>query len=275
MKQILKYGLGCLLVTAFPAIFIACSEDKDFAELPSATYPASIEMILPADVQPLLYKDEQGATTLPLVKGEQVALEVTIAPDDATFKDVKWTSSNEDVATVDVDGNLTAVSGDGIGYSVIQVAPDAYYSGSNIVATMKVVVVNSLVKAETLTLTSPADAVYAGETLQLSVAIAPEDATYKTVKWSSSNEKAATVDANGLVTGLVNDEVHAKAIITATSLDGGNVVASKEITVNQIVQPQEVTLDQSYSVDKGYVFAIGEKKTVLNYTTVPADCTNR
>ena len=138
---------------------------------------------------------------------------------------------------------------------------------------MKVVVVNSLVKAETLTLTSPADAVYAGETLQLSVAIAPEDATYKTVKWSSSNEKAATVDANGLVTGLVNDEVHAKAIITATSLDGGNVVASKEITVNQIVQPQEVTLDQSYSVDKGYVFAIGEKKTVLNYTTVPADCT--
>lgn len=273
MKQILKYGLGCLLVTAFPAIFIACSEDKDFAELPSATYPASIEMILPADVQPLLYKDEQGATTLPLVKGEQVALEVTIAPDDATFKDVKWTSSNEDVATVDVDGNLTAVSGDGIGYSVIQVALDAYYSGSNIVATMKVVVVNSLVKAETLTLTSPADAVYAGETLQLSVAIAPEDATYKTVKWSSSNEKAATVDANGLVTGLVNDEVHAKAIITATSLDGGNVVASKEITVNQIVQPQEVTLDQSYSVDKGYVFAIGEKKTVLNYTTVPADCT--
>ena len=149
MKQILKYGLGCLLVTAFPAIFIACSEDKDFAELPSATYPASIEMILPADVQPLLYKDEQGATTLPLVKGEQVALEVTIAPDDATFKDVKWTSSNEDVATVDVDGNLTAVSGDGIGYSVIQVAPDAYYSGSNIAATMKVVVVNSLVKAET------------------------------------------------------------------------------------------------------------------------------
>ena len=272
MKQILKYGLGCLLVTAFPAIFIACSEDKDFAELPSATYPASIEMILPADVQPLLYKDEQGATTLPLVKGEQVALEVTIAPDDVTFKDVKWTSSNEDVATVDVDGNLTAVSGDGIGYSVIQVAPDAYYSGSNIAATMKVVVVNSLVKAETLTLTSPADAVYAGETLQLSVAIAPEDATYKTVKWSSSNEKAATVDANGLVTGLVNDEVHAKAIITATSLDGGNVVASKEITVNQIVQPQEVTLDQSYSVDKGYVFAIGEKKTVLNYTTVPADC---
>ena len=78
MKQILKYGLGCLLVTAFPAIFIACSEDKDFAELPSATYPASIEMILPADVQPLLYKDEQGATTLPLVKGEQVALRMML-----------------------------------------------------------------------------------------------------------------------------------------------------------------------------------------------------
>lgn len=273
MKNILKYGLGFLLMATLPASFIACSDDDEFAELPAASYPASVEMILPADVQPLLYKDGQGAVTLPLVKGEKVALGFSIAPDDVTFKDVKWTSSNENVATVDVDGNLMAVSGDGTGYSVIQVAPEAYYSGSNIAATLKVVVVNSLVKAEALTLTSSADEVYAGETLQFSVAIAPENATYKTVKWSSSNENAATVDANGLVTGLVNDEIHAKVTITATSLDGGNVVASKEITVNQIVQPQEVTIDQSCSVNKGYVFAIGEKKTVLNYTTVPADCT--
>ena len=125
MKNILKYGLGVLLMASLPASFIACSVDDDFAELPAASYRASVEMILPTDVQPLLYKDEQGAVTLPLVKGEKVALGFSIAPDDVTFKDVKWTSSNENVATVDVDGNLMAVSGDGTGYSVIQVAPEA------------------------------------------------------------------------------------------------------------------------------------------------------
>lgn len=273
MKDILKYGLGLFLMAAFSASFTACSDEEEFTELPAANYPASVEMIFPADIDPLLYEDEQGATTLPLVKGEKVALGFTIAPDDATFKDVKWTSSNESVATVDADGNLTAISGDGTGYAVIQVAPDAYYSGSNIASTLKVVVVNEMVKAESLTLTSSANEVYAGETLQFSVTIAPENATYKTVKWSSSNENAASVDANGLVTGLVNDEIHAKVTITATSLDGGNVVSSKEITVNQIVQPQEVTIDQSYAADNGYVFAIGEKSVKLNYTTVPADCT--
>ena len=273
MKDIFKYGLGGLLMTALSASFTACSNDDEFAELSAASYPASVEMVLPADIRPLVYKDEQGAMTLPLVKGEKVALGFIIAPDDVTFKEVKWTSSNESVATVDADGNLTAVSGSGTGYAVIQVAPDAYYSGSNIASTLKVVVVNEMVKAESLTLASSADEVYAGETLQFAVVIAPENATYKTVKWSSSNEKAATVDANGLVTGLVNDEIHAKVTITATSLDGGNVVAFKEITVNQIVQPQEVSIDQSCAADRGYVFAIGEKSVKLNYTTVPVDCT--
>ena len=87
MKNILKYGLGFLLMATLPASFIACSDDDEFAELPAASYPASVEMILPTDVQPLLYKDEQGAVTLPLVKGEKVALGFSIAPDDVTFKD--------------------------------------------------------------------------------------------------------------------------------------------------------------------------------------------
>lgn len=273
MKQILKYGLGCLLVAVLPTAFTACSEDKEFDELSSANYPASVTMIIPADVQPLIYNDDQGAAVLPLVKGETVSLGYNIAPADVTFKDVVWTSSNEAVASVDADGTLTAVSGDGTGYAVIQVAPEAYYSGSNIASTLKVSVVNSMVKATSLTLSAPADNVYAGETLQFSVAIAPQNATYKTVKWTSSDEKVATVDANGLVTGKINSEVHAKVTITAAALDGSGTVGSKEITVNQIVQPEEVSINQDYSIEKGYLCAIADKKMALNYTTVPEDCT--
>lgn len=275
MKSIFKYSLGSLLMAAgLSALFTSCSDDKEFAELSPAYYPESVKMVLPDALQQLLYMEDGSETTvLPLIKGEQVSLEYQLTPENVTFKDVQWTSSNEDIATVDTEGKLTAVSGDGTGYSIIQVAPDAYYSGSNIAGVLKVLVVNSLVKADQLTISSSASEVYAGETIQLSVSILPADATYKTVRWSSSDEKVATVDSKGLVTGLVNDKIHAKVTISATSLDGGNVVASKEITVNQIVQPQDIVIDQSKSLEKGYLFAIADKKITLNYTTTPEDCT--
>lgn len=272
MKNILKYGVGCLLLATIPAVVSSCSDD-DAAQLSSANYPASVKMELPDALQALVYTDELGAEVLPLIKGETVSLSYSILPDNVTFKDVKWASSNDEVATVDADGNITAVSGDGTGYAVIQISPDVYYSGSNIATTLKVVVANAMVEAEEITLTSEADNVYAGETLQLSASILPANATYRTVKWSSSDERIATVDGNGLVTGMVNDDTHAQVTIIATSLDGANVIASKEITVNQIVTPQDVSIDQSYSVDEGYIFAISDKKVALNYTTVPEDCT--
>lgn len=273
MKHILRYGLKSLLCAVLPASFIACSDDAKFSELPSATYPASVQMVLPADVQPLVYIDEQGAQVLPLEKGEKVSVGFSMMPENTTFKEVKWTSSNEEVATVDMEGNLTAVSGDGTGYSVIQVMPEAYYSGSNIGSTLKVLVVNSLVKTTTLALAAPSDNVYTGETLQFTVSILPEDATYRTVKWSSSNEKVATISQNGLVTGIDNAEKHAKVTISATSLDGTGVVASKEITVNKVIAPTDVVIDQKHSADKGYLCAIADKTLALSYTTTPEDCT--
>ncbi len=251
MKQILKYGLGYLLTAALPASFIACSSEETFAELPSASYPASVVINIPAEVQPLVYTDNLGASVLPLVRGERIPLGYTIAPDNVTFKDVVWTSSNEAVASVDEAGNLTAVSGDGTGYSVIQVVPEAYYSGSNIASVLKVVVVNTLVETTSLTLSAPADEVYAGETLQFSLTIAPADATYKTVRWSSSDETVAKVDANGLVTGQMSSGNGAQATITATSLDGANITASKVITVNQIIQPEDITINQEYALAGG------------------------
>ena len=51
--------------------------------------------------------------------------------------------------------------------------------------------------------------------MTLSATITPEDATDKTITWSSSDEKVATVDA-GKVTGVAEGT----ATITATTKDG-------------------------------------------------------
>ena len=58
--------------------------------------------------------------------------------------------------------------------------------------------------------------IYMGETLQLPVSFAPTNVTDKSVKWSSSNTKVATVDQNGLVKGVGSGS----AIITVTASNG-------------------------------------------------------
>ena len=63
-----------------------------------------------------------------------------------------------------------------------------------------------------------------GETLGLTVAVLPEEATDKTVTWSSDNESVATVSEDGLVTALAEG----KAVITATV---GDKSASCAVTV--------------------------------------------
>ena len=274
MKHILKYGLGCLLMTAVTAAFFSCSDDDEASQLTSAIHPEAINLILPEQQQLLVYKEEgTGANVLPLIKGEKVTLSYQMTPENTTYKDVKWSSSNEKVATVDADGTINAVSGDDTGSSIIQITPDVFFPGSSILGSLKVVVSNSLVTAQSLAISSETAEVYAGEKLQLSVAILPESATYKTVKWSSSNESVATVDNTGLVTGIENDANHATATITATALDGSGIMASKELTINKIIEPTDITIDQKYAVTNGYLCAIADKTLTLGYTTTPDDCT--
>ena len=52
---------------------------------------------------------ELDKTTLELKEGESQQLVATITPSNATNKDVTWTSSDETIATVDENGNVTAV----------------------------------------------------------------------------------------------------------------------------------------------------------------------
>ncbi|MDE7368139.1 MAG: Ig-like domain-containing protein, partial [Lachnospiraceae bacterium] len=66
-----------------------------------------------------------------------------------------------------------------------------------------------------------------GETLQLSVAIQPEDALDPTVTWTTSDAAIATVDANGLVTAHGEGTV----TITATANDGSGCFDTATVVV--------------------------------------------
>ena len=136
---------GSLLLAAISVTMVACQDDET-SELYRSVYPESITLNIPKEVQPLIYKDENGANVLPLLKGEEVQLGCTILPEDITFDEVVWSSSDKNVAEVDQNGVVKALNGNGSTYSVIQVSPSAFYAGSGIYGTLKVMVSNEMIQ---------------------------------------------------------------------------------------------------------------------------------
>lgn len=117
-----------------------------------------------------------------------------------------------------------------------------------------------------------------GETVKLSATVLPSDATNKTVSWTSSDSKVATVSASGLVTakGEGTATIYA-ATSNATSTDYDNksgLVATATVTVEaKGVRVTSLTLSKTkVSLEGGEAVTI--KTTILppnaspNYTTI-------
>lgn len=91
---------------------------------------------------------------------------------------------------------------------------DKYLKDNNV--TLYAVWEKMIINVTGITLDLSSAAIYRGETLSLKATVYPENATDKSVRWSSSDENIATVDENGKVTALTSGIV----TITATTKDG-------------------------------------------------------
>ena len=161
-----------------------------------------------------------GVTVQPsitLEKTTSAALTVKITPDDATDKAVTWTSNNPSAATVDAAGRVTAVEG---GKATITVMTHDGNHAASCFVTVIVPAANVSLSAAQITLMP-------NTSKTLIATITPDDATDKTVTWSSSNPTVVTVDAAGKITAVA---ASGSATITAKSHDGGHV-ASCVVTV--------------------------------------------
>ena len=168
-------------------------------------------------------------TSLEMIAGSAetgtATLMATVAPEYASDKTVFWLTSNEKVATVDDNGKVTAV---GSGEAKITATAGGKYAS----CTVKVTV---LVAGITLDKTE-LDMTIDDEPVTLVAKVIPEGATDKTVIWSSSNDRVATVDANGKVTAVGNGE----ATITAKAGD-----KTATCTVKVTVFATGITLDKT------------------------------
>ncbi len=142
--------------------------------------------------------------------GSQITLQTTVAPSNATNKNVIWTSSSSDVASV--NGGVVSALSEGTA-TIIATTEDGGYT-----ATCQVTVtpVAQITVVQGVRLDKTSEAVLVGETTQLTATVNPESATNRNVIWSSSNEEVATVSAGGLVTAVAEGT----ATITVTTVDG-------------------------------------------------------
>ncbi|MGI5880625.1 MAG: Ig-like domain-containing protein, partial [Syntrophomonadaceae bacterium] len=185
-------------------------------------------------------------------------LVATVTPDNATNKNVTWSSSNNSVATV-ADGVVTPVAAGTATITVTTV--DGNFTADCVVTVNAATVDVSGVSlnASTLTLTE------GGDTAALVATVTPADATNKNVTWSSSNNSVATVD-NGVVTPVAAGS----ATITVTTADGG-FTADCVVTVNAAtVNVSGVSLNAST-----LTLTEGGDIAVLTATVTPADATNQ
>ena len=174
--------------------------------------------------------------------GKTVQLTPTIEPNNATNKNVVWSSSNTAVATVSETGLVNAV-GSGTA-TITATAAD----GSGVTASCEVTV---KIPVTSITLDTTSEVLTAmGQTIQLTPTVLPDNATDKTVTWSSSNPAVATVSDTGLVTAVGDGT----ATITATAADGSGVTATCEVTV---ITPMEATFNGSNAKLSASWFANG------------------
>lgn len=156
---------------------------------------------------------------------ETTTLSASVLPDNTTYKDIIWGSSNDNVATV-ANGTITAI---GVGEATITATCGTVSS----VCYVKV----EATAAESVILSQDDATIKVGQSIQLSATVMPETTTDKTVVWETSQSSVATVDASGTVTGVSEGSV----TITATC---GSVSATASIMVEKVT-PNEIYIDYS------------------------------
>ena len=109
--------------------------------------------------------------------------------------------------------------------------------------------VGGTVLPTSISVTPAISTINTGATTTMTATVDPSGATDKKVTWSSSNTAIATVDTNGIVTGVSSGTV----TITATSVAASSVMGTALVTVNVPVYSQSITFEVGWNLISIYV----------------------
>ena len=187
-------------------------------------------------------------TEITLNRGVTRSLAATVLPEDASDKTITWSSSNNQIARVSADGEVTAVS---VGTCTITATAGEKSASCQIT----VVIPSSGVVLNKTKLN-----LWIHETEKLIATVLPIDVTDKTVTWSSDNEAVATVSQDGTVTAV------GAGTCNITAANGGKS-ATCEVTVKIPVE--------SISLDKTEYTMYVDSTVALVATVLPENATDK
>lgn len=190
----------------------------------------------------------QSAVSLEV--GFTVQLTASVYPSSATNKEVVWSSANSSVASVSSSGLVTAV---GEGAAIITASADGK-KGECTVSVVKKTIAVSEIKLDKTELT-----LYEGDEVILTASVLPEEATDKTIVWTTSDKSVLSVES-----GKVEALGKGKATITASV---GGMSASCTVDVLRPVS--------GISLNKTDLELPLEKSETLIASILPSDATPR
>lgn len=150
----------------------------------------------------------------------------TVLPENAEDKTVTFSTADKAIATVDTSGKVVGVKAGTVKITVS--------TSNGLKDECTVTVTNPVIKVTGVTIAPKTVSVEVGSTTSLTATVAPTNATDKTVTFSSSSDELATVDTNGVVTGVKATEPDTPVIITVTTKDGSKTDTC-EVTVTAAV----------------------------------------
>jgi len=250
VAQVAPDGNGTVIAVGVGTAQIRATASNGVSSSPCAVTVTANNSNSPANVSLVVYPPT--ANLLEVVSGLnstyyediRVQLQAAIQPANAPAGTITWKSSDETRVTVTAAGQVNSVNGAAAGAVDVTAtytwgSDPTYVSDPTkveVTKTGKCVVNYSPVIRVTGVAVEPASAeIDAGTTRQLIANVAPENATYRAVTWTSSNNAVATVNARGEVSAL-KVSVPTPVTITATTYDG-----TKTATAAITVKPVPVT----------------------------------
>ena len=221
-------------------LFAACKNDPE-SENPPA--PKTVH------VQDISIKNPINPVSL--VKGTTYQVEAAVLPENADNKKISYTSSNKTVISVSANGLISA---ENIGTATITLK-----AADGVSKTISVTVTAARINVTEIAVPSTDEniSIIKGRTHRLNATVKPDNATDKTLTYSSDHEDIASVDTNGLITAK---KVGAAAL-TITAADGitktvNVTVTEAEVAVTDIefdpplpAQPIELGIGQEYTIN--------------------------
>ena len=151
--------------------------------------------------------------------GETITLTATVSPSNAANKNVRWTSGHPSIATVTSDGTVKGISA-----GTAMITAQSAVEGS----VFENFYVSVAVLPESVTISQPASTVMdINGSMSLTATVRPDNATNKSLTWTTSDSSVATVNGNGVITA----KAAGTATITVSTFNGKT--AQITITVRQ------------------------------------------